>query len=241
MRRDTFDILFLVARPAAGKSEIVDYLKRTDSQVRATRFHIAEFVELDDFPILWAWFEEDRILADMGYPRLHTDEQEHFSYPYLWNVLIRRLAVEYQKLQRDRSGDQDLTTIIEFARGSSHGGYQEAFKHFPVEMLQRGAIMYVQVSWEESLRKNRSRFNPDRPDSVLEHGIPDAKLEYLYRETDWDSFTAGDPKYVKVNGVQVPYTVFENEDDVTTGRGEDLGQRLEQTLRDLWALYSRDL
>ena len=30
MSRDTFDILFLIARPAAGKSEIIDYLKRTD-------------------------------------------------------------------------------------------------------------------------------------------------------------------------------------------------------------------
>ena len=32
MSRDTFDIIFLIARPAAGKSEIIDYLKRTDAQ-----------------------------------------------------------------------------------------------------------------------------------------------------------------------------------------------------------------
>ena len=29
MSRDTFDIIFLIARPAAGKSEIIDYLKRS--------------------------------------------------------------------------------------------------------------------------------------------------------------------------------------------------------------------
>ena len=52
MSRDTFDILFLIARPAAGKSEIIDYLKRTDAQTRRVRFHIGPFVELDDFPIL---------------------------------------------------------------------------------------------------------------------------------------------------------------------------------------------
>jgi hypothetical protein len=239
MNRDTFDILFLVARPAAGKSEIVDFLKRTKEQERAVRFYVGEFVELDDFPMLWAWFEEDRILTDMGYPRLHTDDQEHFAYPYLWNVLIRRLALEYQKLMRDREDDKDLTTIVEFSRGSSHGGYWEAFQHFPEEMLQRGAIMYIQVSWEESLRKNRRRFNPDKPDSVLEHGLPDTKLEQLYRHTDWDAFVSDDPEYVNVNGIPVPYFVFENEDDVTTARGERLGQRLEQVLGDLWVLYSR--
>jgi hypothetical protein len=239
MNRGTFDILFLVARPAAGKSEIIDYLKRTDKQERVSRFHIGEFTELDDFPILWVWFEEDRILAEMGHPRLHTDDQEHFSHPYMWNVLIRRLALEYQKLMRDRSGDEGPTTIVEFSRGSSHGGYREAFRHFPEEMLRCGAIMYIKVSWEESLRKNRRRFNPDRPDSVLEHGLPDAKLERLYHQSDWDAFTAADPEFVNVNGVLIPYTVFENEDDVTTEWGEALGRRLEQTLGELWNLYSR--
>ena len=29
---------------------------------------------LDDFPMLWTWFEEDAILAEMGKPRLHTDD-----------------------------------------------------------------------------------------------------------------------------------------------------------------------
>ena len=76
MNRETFDILFLVARPAAGKSEIIDYLKMTEKQERMSRFHIGEFVELDDFPMLWVWFEEDRILTELGHPRLHTDDRE---------------------------------------------------------------------------------------------------------------------------------------------------------------------
>jgi hypothetical protein len=39
-----------------------------------------------------------------------------------------------------------------------------------------------------------------------------------------------------VNGVRVPYAVMENEDDVTTGRGEPLGRRLEETMARLWEL-----
>jgi len=236
VNRDTFDILFLIARPAAGKSEVISYLKRVEVEERRRRFHIGPFEELDDFPLLWAWFEEDAILSRMGHPRLHTDEEGYFKYPYLWHVLIERLALEYQKRRRDRPPGREVTTIVEFSRGSGAGGYREAFWHFPEEMLQRGAICYIRVSYEESLRKNRLRFDPDRPDSILGHSLPDEKMERLYREDDWDAFSAGDPEFVTVRGVRVPYVVFENEDDVTTPQGEPLGQRLEEVLGRLWAL-----
>lgn len=103
-------------------------------------------------------------------------------------------------------------------------------------MLRRGAILYIDVSWEELLRKNRARFNPDRPDSILEHALPDAKLERLYRASDWAEFSAADPHWIAVNGVAVPYAVFSNHDDVTTARGPALGERLEETLDRLWRL-----
>lgn len=238
MKRETFDVLFLVARPAAGKSEIIDYLTRTDVEERRRRFHIGPFEVLDDFPMLWTWFEEDAILRRMGYPGLHTDEEGYFKYPYLWHLLIERLALEFEKRERDRAPGQEVTTIVEFSRGSPSGGYREAFRHFPEEMLARGAILYVRVSYEESLRKNRRRYNPERPDSILEHGLPDEKMERLYKEDDWDLFTAAgaDPEFTVVKGVRIPYAVFENEDDVTTGRGEALGQRLEVVLKRLWAI-----
>ena len=235
---DTFDILYLIARPAAGKSEIIDYLKRTDEKIRRARFHIGPFDEIDDFLMLWTWFEEDTILAQMGKPRLHTDADGYFKYGYLWHLLIKRMALDYDKLLRDRPGYHDtLTTIVEFARGSAHGGFSAAFSHFPAEMLRRGAILYIDVSWEESLRKNRKRFNPDRPDSILEHALPDEKLARLYKTSDWDTFSGADPQFITVNDVAVPYAVFENEDDVTTARGPVLGQRLEEALARLWETY----
>jgi hypothetical protein len=239
VNRGTFDLLFLIARPAAGKSEIVDYLRRVGVEERRRRFHVGRFEVVDDFPMLWAWLEEDTILSRMAHPRLHTDESGYFKFPYLWNVLVERLALEIEKRDRDRAPDRGITTIVEFSRGSEHGGYGEALRHFPEEMLQRAAITYVRISYQESLRKNRLRFNPDRPDSVLEHGLPDEKMERLYREDDWDVFSAEDPTHVTVKGVRVPYAVFENEDDVTTARGDALGQRLEEILGRLWAIRSR--
>ena len=238
MNKNTFDILLLIARPAAGKSEIIDYLKRTDGDTRRQRFHIGDFEEIDDFPILWTWFEEDRILSELGHPRLHTTEDGYFKANYLWDVLIRRICLAYNKRLRDNPAYHDrFTTIIEFARGSEHGGFARAFEHLSQEVAQRAAILYINVSYEESLRKNRRRFNPDRPDSVLEHGLPDAKMERRYKESDWGQISAADPEFITIQSQRVPYVVFENEDDVTTGRGEALGQRLEETLGRLWRLY----
>jgi hypothetical protein len=235
---ETFDILLLIARPAAGKSEIIDYLKRTDLGTRRQRFHISDFEEIDDFPMLWTWFEEDALLTQMGQPRLHTTEAGYFKWDYLWDLLIRRICLEYDKRLKDNPAYHDrTTTIIEFARGKEHGGFARAFQYLSREVAEKAAILYIKVSYQESLRKNRRRFNPNRPHSILEHGLPDEKLERLYKASDWTEISASDPEFISIQGIKVPYVVFENEDDVTTGRGEALGNRLEETLSRLWELY----
>lgn len=228
----------LIARPAAGKSEIIDYLNKVNPAERVRRFHIGEIEVIDDFPMLWTWFEEDHLLSEMGYPRLHTTENEIFIGHHMWDLLIERICWDYQKKLRDNPDyHQDFTAIIEFSRGKEHGGYARAFDHLSQKILQRLAILYINVSWTEALRKNRARFNPNRPDSILEHSLSDEKMEFLYRDIDWEEVSANDPNYIDIKGTNVPYAVFENEDDVTTDRGEELGSRLEGTLNALWKLY----
>jgi hypothetical protein len=236
MNENTLPVLILLGRPAAGKSEIIDYLKRTALDERVRRFHIGDFAEIDDFPLLWAWYEEDALLHRMGHPRLHTTADGYFARCYLWDLLIQRLNLEYDKWARDATAGS--TAIIEFSRGSEHGGYRSALPNLSDTILQRAGILYIDVSWEESLRKNRRRFNPSRPDSILEHGLPDAKLERLYKVVDWSELAASDGEYVAVRGKRVPYVVFGNEDDVTTGRGSALGDRLEGCLSRLWSLHA---
>jgi hypothetical protein len=237
-----FPLLILVGRPASGKSEIIDYLQRTDPTERLNRFYIAELDILDDFPMLYTWFEEDHILeSEFGKPRLHTYPNEDFKYAYLWDLLIKRLELEYQKRLRDIPAyHEHTTTIIEFSRGSEHGGYAQAFQHFSPSLLQKASVLYVNVSYAESLRKNRARFNPDRPDSILEHGLPDEKIERLYRRNDWDTFSSADRYYLQIGSIQVPYAVFENEDDVTSGTPDSLGDRLEGSLDTLWDIFNTD-
>ena len=241
MKSETFKVLLLIARPAAGKSEIIAHLKNTPLQERIAKFHIGEFEELDDFPMLWTWFEEDTILSELGHSRLHTDDDENFLYPYLWDLLIRRINLDYRKKRRDLPDyHEKKTTVIEFARGISHGGFKRAFTHLSKEIADNMAILYINVSWDESLRKNRSRFNPDRPDSILEHGLSDKKMESLYRYSDWEEITEVQPDHIEIQGVPVPYIVFENEDDVTSPGGEKLASRLEQCLTDLFYKFQNE-
>lgn len=232
-------VIILNGRPAAGKSEVIHYLTHLPDDVRRDRFHIGQLVELDDFPMLWTWFEEDALLEkQFNHPRLHTDSEGYFLSETLWHLLIARLGLEYQKLLRDTP---DLhathTVLIEFSRGSEHGGYRTAYAHLTGQILQQAGIFYIDVPFEESLRKNRRRYNPDRPDSILEHGLPDAKLERMYKEVDWHEVAAPHPEIITINGVPVPYAVFPNHDDVTTTLGAPFEERLAATCDTLWARW----
>jgi hypothetical protein len=236
MTAQCFDLLILIGRPASGKSEIIDFLINTPIKSRLNKFHIGNLYIIDDFPMIWTWFEEDKILSErLGAPRIHTDENNNFKHTYQWHLLIERINLEYEKFIRDQPESHDPTTVlIEFARGSEHGGYEMAFSHLSEKILSRAAILYVSVSYEESLRKNAARFNPNRPDSILEHALPDEKLERLYREDDWREFCRAHPNLLTVKSYRVPYVNFENEDNITDNKPKLLEKRLGDNLSRLW-------
>ncbi len=247
MGTNTFDIIILNGRPAAGKSEVIDFLKRTPIHERIARFHIGEFEEFDDFPILWERFEDDDIYERHGKPRLISDttftyenqtwQGYVFKDPFFWNFLIEKLNLLYRKRLRDVPGYHDrYTALFEFARGAQHGGFREAYAYLCDEVLARACTIYIKVSWEESLRKNRRRRNPERPDSILEHSLEDKKLEYLYRDSDWEDFSSPDPNYLLVRGHRVPYAVFENEPEKTHDPAL-IGPHLEEVCARLWRLH----
>ena len=99
-------------------------------------------------------------------------------------------------------------------------------------MLDHAVTLYIRVDWPESLRKNRRRYNPDRPDSILQHALEDKKIEMLYKESDWDEFAA-DPKFLPAGERRVPYAVFENMPE-KTDKPDVLGAHLEEVLDKLW-------
>jgi hypothetical protein len=246
MAKDIFDIIILNGRPAAGKSEVIDYLKGVPVAERIRRFHIGEFEEFDDFPILWERFEDDDLYEKHGKQRLISDttfEYEGqtldgyvFKDQFFWNFLIEKLNLFYSKRLRDVPNYHDTyTAIFEFARGAQHGGFAEAYTYLADDVLAKAVTMYIKVSWEESLRKNRRRRNPDKPDSILEHSLEDRKIEFLYKESEWEEFSAKDPNHLLVGSHKVPYAIFDNEPE-KTDKPEILGAHLEEVCAKLWSL-----
>jgi len=234
-----FPIILLIARPAAGKSEVIHYLSNLPKKECADSFHVGSLKSIDDFPFLWRWFEEDELLEEMGRERLFTDPQGYFKDNYLWDLLIKLINLDFMKYSRSNDdAAKDRTVLLEFSRGKEHGGYRHALPLLSDDILKNLSILYINVPWEESLRKNRSRFNPDQPDSILQHSLPDEKLERLYRECDFMEMAHAPAGKIQIREFAVPYAIFENSDDVTTGMGAALGERLQESLQALWKVRS---
>ncbi len=231
-----FETIILIGRPAAGKSEVIDFLRNTDEAERARRFHIGPFVELDDFPFVWETFEIDDLLERLGQPRVFTTQDYYFLGDHLWNLFIERINLEFRKkLARDPDYTRRQTVLVEFSRGGERG-FAEAFGRLADEIVTRAGIVYISVSYEESVRKNRRRFDPKQADSILYHSLPDAKMEFYYRTNDWERLSGGRKAgRLRIRDGDVPFAVFDNEPELTDDPRK-LGPALERVFSTLWDL-----
>jgi hypothetical protein len=231
---DTFPIIVLIGRPAAGKSEVIDYLKMLPDGERRSKLHIAPFEEIDDFVWVWQTFEDDDIRARHGRPRLTTTPDHYFLDPFTWNLFIEKMNLEFaRRLARDADYIDNRTVLLEFARGGENG-FREAFSYLSEEILTRAAIVYVSVSYAESVRRNRRRARPGLEHSILYHSLSDDKMETYYKTNDWDKLS-GDRRegVIAIKGRPVPFAVFQNEPEKTDDPAK-LGLALEELFERLW-------
>ncbi len=233
---ERFETILLLGRPAAGKSETIDYLKKTGEAERTLRFHIGPFVELDDFPFVWETFEIDDLLTKMGKPRVFTDEKYYFLGDHVWDLFIERINLEFAKrLAKDPDATRKETVLVEFSRGGADG-FGHAFGLLSDEILKRAGIVYINVSYAESCRKNRRRFDPKQADSILFHGLPDEKMEFYYKTNDWEALSGGRKSgTIRVRGFDVPFAVFDNEPERTNDPAT-LGRALDGVFATLWGV-----
>ena len=231
-----FPVIILIARPAAGKSEVIDYLKKTPLPERLERFKIAELAEFDDFPYIWEWFEEDDFLEKHGKPRLHTRPDYYFLDEFAWQVCIQKINHAFAKrLQGEPGFLENHTAVIEFARGGENG-FRDAFSFLSGEILDQARIVYINVPYEESVRKNKKRGRKGQEHSVLYHSLPDDKMEYYYKINDWEKLSCGrDQGVLEIKGHMVPFAVFNNMPE-KTGDPALLGPALDEVFTRLGAV-----
>jgi hypothetical protein len=216
---DIFEHLFVLGRPAGGKSEFIDFMKRCQADERAATFGIGRFEEIDDFPWLWDACVEDDRRESRGEPRLvseRTAEGYNITKPKFRGGLVDQFnAAIAQKYLANPAFYADGTLLIEFARGVDDG-FRESLERFDPAILRRGAILYIKVSFEESFRRNNSRYKPGQEESILFHKVPDRDMLGFFRDNDWAAITGDAPDgWLDLGGVRVPFVSMLNEPEAT--------------------------
>ena len=129
------------------------------------------------------------------------------------------------------------TTVMECARGGPDGadmpllpphGYAFSLANYSPEVLVRAAVLYIQVTPEESRRKNKARYVPGLEDSDLHHSAPDVVMYNDYGCDDVEHLiaTSDKPNTIKIHAHgrdwYLPIAVFDNRQDLTTFLHKDV-------------------
>ena len=214
-----FEHLFVLGRPAGGKSEFIDFMKRLPAGERASRFGIGRFEEVDDFPWLWEACLVDDAREAAGDTRLVSErvpEGYNIILPKFRGSLVDRFNETIaERYLANPAWYGDGTLLIEFARGLDDG-FRDSLNRFRPDILSRGAILFIQVSFEESYRRNDARYRKGQEESILFHKVPDRDMLGFFRENDWDAMTGGAPDgWLELRGVRVPFVTMPNEPEST--------------------------
>lgn len=240
--KNKFDHLFLLGRPASGKSEFIDYMKKLPDEDRAKNFHLAKFEEIDDFFWIWQKFMDDEVWEKAGYPRMYSKEymkgnpgltREGAS---LLDYCMEKFNAEIKKKYlSNESFYNDKSLIIEFARGGQKM-YKHSLPRINAELWKRAAILYIDVSADDSWRRNVARYEEKLRHSSLAHMVPKETYDFHFRDHDWYDVTQkNESGYLELNGVKVPYVTMNNEPELPPG--PEIGERYKKALDKLFKLY----
>jgi hypothetical protein len=240
---DIFRHLLVLGRPACGKSEFIDFLKHADPTMVRTKLHVGKFEEVDDFPWLWDRFLEDEIWEKTEHGRQYTREYmpgnpgmaPEGAKLFDWCMYKFNEVIGKQWADRPDMG-KETTLLVEFSRGGKNG-FGKALGMLDRKVLAPAAIFHIQVSREESWRRNVARYQEKQKHSILAHMVPKETYDYFYDTNDWAELTGGRPDgWLTVNGLEVPFVTMNNEPESTDPAV--LEGRYSDALGRLWALRS---
>ena len=184
--------------------------------------------------LLFQRFENASIKVGIG-PRLsYLDEDVR-------KELAKRLEKECRTLLDEKHAQypatmENKTIIVEMSRGGADGaslpledpfGYQYTLRMFCPEILSKAAILYIEVTPEESRRKNRERFDPNNPGDSVAHMTPELVMMKDYGCDDMPYLKEHSEKENTVTVKQydktyyIPVGTFNNMPDRTTFLRQD--------------------
>jgi len=230
---DVLPYVILLGRPASGKSELIQFLVSMSPDERAEGYRLGLLDIQDDFPILWDKFVEDDDWEAVGRGRLLSAPANGNYYvtdDHVWPFLIRRLNRRLEAMQEAPG----RTVLVEFARGGNDG-YRMALEALSPRVLERAVVVYVDVSYEESCRRNRARYDEARRAGLLTHSVPDHELARTYAEDDWHTIAREPTGYLHVGACRVPYVTVPNTPEPKTA--EAFAERYRPAFAQLYSMW----
>ncbi len=211
-----FENLFVFGRPAAGKSEFIDFMKRCEPAKRLNTMHIAPFDMVDDYLFIKDISENETIFEKLSVPRQITKVTKDgimvVNEAYFPFATEKLNIIFGQKYIANPGYYKERTVLIEFSRGVRNFGYNAALNGLKKEILDRGAIIYIKASYEESLRRNEARYQEKLKYSILAHKCPEEGMERYYKNDDWNELTAGkECGCMNIGGAKLPFVTMNNE------------------------------
>jgi hypothetical protein len=130
-----FEVLLLLAMPAAGKSEIRRYLSHLDRAGLAT-LGLGAPVQLDDYPYVHLMHLISSELRALGRdPIFFATDRSRFSDPEDWGTLIHLLNQDYRAVTGESGPKTGILERIDRARRAA--GVGPAFVELPASIVAR--------------------------------------------------------------------------------------------------------
>ncbi|HQK16819.1 MAG TPA: hypothetical protein PLJ27_05160 [Polyangiaceae bacterium] len=146
------DTVLLLALPASGKSEIRRYMMHVDRAKRIEQFHLADTVQLDDYPYVELMREIDDALEELGEARrFFKSADDGFQYGHDWGTLLQLVNEDYRVMKNPDLPSPKADAAVMFARidaARAKVGVPAAFESMSADLRKRlGDRMQKKVEW----------------------------------------------------------------------------------------------
>lgn len=165
--------IFLLGRPGCGKSEI--YRRLTEKFKNEKVYD--DFIRVDDFPKLWAIFQDDEKTGKWEHCRKTPDGGYKVTDNGIWNEILKQVNNDVKALQKD-----GRAVFIEFSRPD----YVESMKNFSEDILGNSVVIYVDCSFETCWARNVARHETAVSKGSDDHLVSREEMEKTYLHDDKD-------------------------------------------------------
>jgi adenylate kinase family enzyme len=164
--------IFLLGRPGCGKSAIYRMVVEKLKEKGVGK----EYPRVDDFPKLWAIFQNDEKTGQWKRCRKTPDGGYKVTDDTVWDEILRQVNDDLLKFSSEE------VIFVEFSRSD----YLPALKNFDDKVIKNSVIVYIDCDFETCWERNVDRHKKALAAGTDDHLVSREEMEktYLYDDRD---------------------------------------------------------